>query len=159
MGSNGTCSTLCQFSVTPSTTHKQIGPFWCCFLSGWVCVHSRTLWVSLTNSTVKLGVYPAAASTPRGVFNQWFEALFPYAGTLGCAVCHRVYQLLPHWPGEALPTLLHNPPPHWVHHLLPCCESSLTGCPSPPLLLVWMNVSSLSPWLSDFHTVQFFCQF
>ena len=29
------------------------------------------------------------------------------------------------------------------------------GCPSPPLLLVWMNVSSLSPWLLDFHTVQF----
>ena len=29
------------------------------------------------------------------------------------------------------------------------------GCPSPPLLLVWMNVSSLSPWLSDFHAVRF----
>ena len=26
---------------------------------------------------------------------------------------------------------------------------------SPPLLLVWMNVSSLSPWLLDFHTVRF----
>ena len=26
---------------------------------------------------------------------------------------------------------------------------------SPPLLLVWLNVSSLSHWLSDFHTVQF----
>ena len=24
-----------------------------------------------------------------------------------------------------------------------------------PLLLVWMNVSSLTPWLFDFHTVQF----
>ena len=38
-----------------------------------------------------------------------------------------------------------------------CC---LAGSPrhpgfrSPPLSLVWMNVSSLSPWLSDFHTVQ-----
>ena len=29
------------------------------------------------------------------------------------------------------------------------------GCPSLPLLLVWMNVSSLSPWLLDFHTVRF----
>ena len=29
------------------------------------------------------------------------------------------------------------------------------GCPSLPLLLVWMNVSSLSPWSSDFHTVRF----
>ena len=29
------------------------------------------------------------------------------------------------------------------------------GCPSPPLLSVWMNVSSLSPWLLDFYTVRF----
>ena len=28
-------------------------------------------------------------------------------------------------------------------------------CLSPPLLSVWMNVSSLTPWLSDFHTVRF----
>ena len=39
----------------------------------------------------------------------------------------------------------HGPPP-------------LPRCPSPPLLLVWMNVSSLSPWLSwlsEFYTLQF----
>ena len=42
-----------------------------------------------------------------------------------------------------------------VCKLLPCCESSLPSCPSLPLLLVWMNVSSLTPWLSDFHTVRF----
>ena len=29
------------------------------------------------------------------------------------------------------------------------------SCPSPPLLPVWMNVSSLTAWLLDFHTVQF----
>ena len=29
------------------------------------------------------------------------------------------------------------------------------GCLSLPLILVWMNVSSLSPWLSDFPMVQF----
>ena len=29
-----------------------------------------------------------------------------------------------------------------------------TLCLSPPLLPVWVNVSSVSPWLSDFHTVQ-----
>ena len=28
-------------------------------------------------------------------------------------------------------------------------------CPSPSLLPVWMNVSSLTPWLSDYHTVRF----
>ena len=34
----------------------------------------------------------------------------------------------------------------WV--LAPCCLS-------PPLLPVWVSVSSLSPWSSDFHTVGF----
>ena len=44
---------------------------------------------------MRLGVSPAAASTPTGVFNQRFEALFPCTGTLGCgAVCHLVNQLL-----------------------------------------------------------------
>ena len=33
------------------------------------------------------------------------------------------------------------------------------GCLPPPLILVWMNVSSLTPWLSDFYTVWFFWQF
>ena len=42
-----------------------------------------------------------------------------------------------------------------VHQLLPRHESSLPGCPSAPLLQVWMNVSSLTAWLSDFHTVRF----
>ena len=46
---------------------------------------SRPLWVSPMNSTVMLGVSPTAASTPMGVFNQRFEALFPRTGALGCA--------------------------------------------------------------------------
>ena len=37
----------------------------------------------------------------------------------------------------------------------PCQDSSLPSCPSLPLLPVWMNVSCLSPWLLDFHTVWF----
>ena len=141
--SNGACCALCQFSVTPSTFHNQIGPFWCCLLSGWACACPRPLWVSPVNSPVRLGVSPTAASTPRGVFNQRFEALFLHAGTLGCAVCHLIFQLLPHRPAAALPTLLHNLPPCWVHQPLPCCDSSLPNCPSPPLLPVWMNVYSL----------------
>ena len=86
-GSNGVRSTLCRISVTPSATHNQIGPLWCWFPSGWACAHSRPLWVSPTTSPVRLGVSPAAAPTPRGVFNQRFEALFPQAGALGCTVC------------------------------------------------------------------------
>ena len=132
IGSNGACSTLCWFSVTPSTTHNQIGPFWSCFLSGWVCVCSRTLWVSPTNSPVRLGVSPTAASTPTGVFNQRFEALFPRAGALGCTVCFDPPRFLPVHPrgnvgsqslpattlwgllAAAWPDPFHNPPPRWV---------------------------------------------
>ena len=86
-GSNGTHSTLHQISATPSAIHNQIGPLWFWFLSRWACAHSRPLWVSPTTSPVRLGVSPAAAPTPMGVFNQRFEALFPCAGTLGYGVC------------------------------------------------------------------------
>ena len=88
--------------------------------------------VSRMNSPVRLGVSPAAASTPMGIFSQRFEALFPHAGTLGCLV---------------------YPPVHQP----PCCHaSSPPRLPiSPPLLQVWVNVSSLSPWWSDFRAVRF----
>ena len=86
-GSNGPCSTLCWISVTPSATHNQTGPLWCWFPSGQACAHSRPLWVSPTTCPVRLGVSPAAASTPTGVFTQRFEALFPGAGALDCTVC------------------------------------------------------------------------
>ena len=51
--------------------------------------------------------------------------------------------------------LVRQPPPHLVHQLLLCPESFSPGCPPPPLLPDWMNVSSLTPWLSDFHAVRF----
>ena len=102
-GINGACSTLRWISVTPSTTHNQIGPLWCCFPGGWACVCSRTLWVSPRNSPVRLGVSPAAAaSTPTGVFTQRLEALFPRAGALGCAVCCWVHQLQPCQPRSTI---------------------------------------------------------
>ena len=119
------------------------------------------------------GSFSCCPSTPTGVFNQRFEALFPRAGSLGCVVCFAPPPFLPVYlcvnvgpqappattlwglPAAAWPAPLHNPPPRWVCQPLPCCEFSLPRCPSPPLLLVWMSVSSLSPWLSDFHTVRF----
>ena len=65
------------FILTSPATHKQIGPFWCWFLGGWVCVCSRTLWVSPTNSPVSLGV-SSAASTPTGFFqSQVLRLYFP----------------------------------------------------------------------------------
>ena len=86
-GSNGPCSTLCWIAFTPSATHNQIGLLWWWFPSVWACAHSRPLWVSPTTSPVRLGVSPAATPTPTGIFNQRFEALFPRAVALGCAVC------------------------------------------------------------------------
>ena len=165
-GSNGACSTLHRISATPSTTHNQIGLLWCGFPSGWACAHSRPLWISPTTSPVRLGVSPATAPTPTGVFNQRFEALFPHTGALGYMVCfapccsswlisvrmwgHRVC-----WLSDCLPCSSHTPsvsvPPRPR-------ESSLPWCPSPPLLPVWMYVSFLSPWCG-LPCCSIFCQF
>ena len=101
---------------------------------------------------MRLGVSPAAASTPTGVFNQKFEALFPCTGALSCAVCFTPPPLLPVYlftnvgpqslPASTLwgllaaawPALLHNPPPRWVRQPPPCRESSPPGLPvsAPP---------------------------
>ena len=126
IGSNGACSTPCRFSVTPSTTQKQIGPFWCCFSSGWVCVRSWTQWLSPTNSPVRLGISPVA-TTPTGFTSQRLEALFPWAGALGFAVCLT--------PQSFLLVYLKQ---MWGYCSQPCYESSPRCCPSPPLLLVWV---------------------
>ena len=113
-GSNGACSTLHRISVTLSATHNKIGPLWCWFPSGWDCARYRPLWVSPTNSPVRLGVSPAAAPTPTGVFNQGFEALFPRAGALGCTVCLTPCRLsrfiyVRMWGRGVLPTALPAP--------------------------------------------------
>ena len=94
-GNNAAYSALGWFSVTSATTHKQIGPFWCWFLGGWVCVHYRTLWASPMNSPVRLGVSPAAASMPTVFTARGFEALVSRTGTLGCMVCVTPQLFLP----------------------------------------------------------------
>ena len=125
------------------------------------------------DSPVRLGVSPAAASTPMGIFNQNFEALFPCAGALGCVVCFTPMPFLPVYlcknvgpqglPVTTLWGLLATawPAHSTIRHLTGSTSRCLAvspirpSCLSPPLLLVWMNVSSLSPWFSDFHTVRF----
>ena len=92
---------------------------------------------------------------PSRVF--WVRGLRLYFPMLGCGICLALqlfFPVYPHanvgtatLPAAALPALVLQP--------LPCRESSLPCCPSSPLLQVWMNVSSLTPWLLDFHTVQF----
>ena len=157
-GNNVTCISLCPLSVTSSAIHKQIGPFWCWFPGGWISVFSRT-WGSL-QWTLLWGWEFLSPPHPSQVFSvRDFKALFPHTGTLGSMIC-----LAPQW---FLPVYLHTnvgplalpaavwlgPPaatlPASVLQLTPCCESFL------PLLLVWMSVSSLIPWLLDFHTIWF----
>ena len=52
-----------------------------------------------------------------------------------------------------------GPPPHWVCQPSPCRESCLPGCPSPPLLPVWMNVSSFISLVVRLPYSLIFCQF
>ena len=75
-------------------------------------------------------------------FSSWF-------------ICTQIWDLLVHQPPPCLP---------WstscsVAHLVLCCclvTPPLYPCSwSLPLLPVWTNVSSLFPWLSDFHAVRF----
>ena len=116
-GNNDTCLALSWLSVTSSATHKQIGSFWCWFLGWWVCVHSRTLWVSPTNSPMRLGV-SHATSTPTGFFSQRFWGF-----------------ISPHWkPG--LHSLSHSPvvPPSLSAHICGTAHSASSHLarPGPP---------------------------
>ena len=116
------------------------------------------------NSPVRLGVSPAY-SNPIGFFFflvRGFETLFHHTGTLGCMVClfPELFLLVylhtnvgpsawpaasPGPPTAALPTVVLQ---QLVVSLLH------PSCLSPLLRPVLMNVSSLTPWLSDFHTIQ-----
>ena len=153
-GSNGTRSTLHRISVTRCATHNQTGPLWCWFPSKWACAHSRPLWVSPTTSPVRLGVSPAAAPTPTGAFIQRSEALFPSTGALGYVVCftpRRSSGLSVGKCGAAGPASGQTACPicptlrqSWSRH--GNASPLHPGCPSPPYLLVWMNVYFLFLW-------------
>ena len=146
-GSNLAFLALSWLSVTSPASHKQIGPFWYWFPGGWVCVHSRTLWVSLINSLVRLRVSPTT-TTPTDFYSQRFWGF-----------------ISPHWnPGLQGLSCFPVVPPDLSECKCGTAQSSShylathpvhPGCPSPPLLPVWMNISSLTPWLLDFQTVWF----
>ena len=84
----------------------------------------RPLWVSPTTSPVRLGVSPAAAPTPTGVFIERFGALFP-----------------PRW-SPGLRGLLHSPPFVWFI----CVQ--MGGCGVLPTTLPAPFSTTLSPALS-----------
>ena len=146
-GSNGACSTLCWFSVTPSATHNQIGPLWCWFPSGWACALSRPLWVSPMNSPVRLGVSPAS-STLTGFFIQRFWGFISPCWNPGLCGLSRSPFVPPGLSSCKCGTTWSTSHCFAVSPLHPSCL-----CPI--VLPVWMNVSSLTPWFLDFHIVWF----
>ena len=155
-GNNSACSALTSLSVTFPTTHKLIGPFWCWFLGWWVYVCSRTLWVSPANSLVRLGVSPPTAIPISFYSQRLWDFISPcWNSGLLYLSCSPVVPpgLSAHKCGTAHSTS------HRLTHLVPqlptCCKSSLPRLPIFTLVPVWMNVSSLTPWLSNFHTIQF----
>ena len=100
-----------------------------------------------------LPLQPPQVFTVRGS-----EGLSSHAGTLSCTVSRSpAVPVYPHMnvrPTQSTRCPLTTPLPQAASHCLavhPLCPS----CLFPPLLPVWMNVSSLTPWLSDFHTVWF----
>ena len=103
------------------------------------------------DSPVRLGVSPATA-TPKDFYSQrfWGLSFLCWNSGLHGLTPQLFLRAYPHWNvgcfgllATTLPDLDCQPPP--------LCPSFL----SPPLLPVWMNVSSLTPWLLDFHTVWF----
>ena len=142
-GNNVPCSALSQLSGTSPASHKQIGPFLCWFPGGWVFVHSRAPWVSPTNSPVRLGV-SSAATIPTDFCSQRFWGFISPGWNPGLRVSHS--PVVP--PG--LSTHECKTAPSSSRHL--AMHPLQPSCPSLPLLAVWMNVSSLTPWLSDFHS-------
>ena len=105
-----------------------------------------------TNSPVRLGVSPAASS-PTGFYS--LRLYFPSWNPELCSLSHSPVVppgLSSHKCGTACSTsccLTRSATCHLA--VSPLCP----GCSSVPILSVWMNVSSLTPWLSDFHTVRF----
>ena len=146
---------LCPFSGTPSTTHNQIGPSSAASrVGGFVYILGPC--GSFQQTLLWGWEFLLLAPQPPQVFSiralrLYFPKLEPWvvrsvAGSTSCCLSRQL-QLCP--------------PCSTIHHLTGSASRLLAasplcpGCPSPPFLPVWMNVSSLSPWLLDFHTVRF----
>ena len=89
--------------------------------------HSRPLWVSPTNSPVRLGVSPAATTTPTGAFIQRSEALYPLAGALGYGVC-----FAPRRSSWFICVLV------WGHRVLPAALSAPFSATLSPALSIYL---------------------
>ena len=131
-GSNGACfPSLPDFSHSPCYPQSNWAPL--VLIPGWLGLCTLTCG-SPTNSPVRLGVSPTAASTPTGVFNQRFEALFPLCWSPGlrgllCSPASLVYLCVNVGPRGLLAVAL--PASSTIRHLtgssqpLPYLKSSL----------------------------------
>ena len=142
------------FSTCPASSRlHDWHPSSCCpggdSQGGWICEHSRTCgpfkWTLLRDPQFLLPPQPPLVLTARS-----YETLFP--GTRALQV----------WPGAHSPGILNVGQPALLAAATasapPChyhTTSSLPQLSTLPFLPVWMNVSSLNPWLSDFHTSWF----
>ena len=136
-GNNGTCWALGWFLVASSVI-PQANWALLVLIPGWVgFCSSRTLWVSPMNSLVSLGV-SSAAKDPTDFFQSeflrlYFPALEPWVAQSvllpRCSFWFILMQMWDHW--------LLQPPPHPVHELPPCHDSSLPWLPisAPPTSL------------------------
>ena len=101
----------------------------------------RTLWASPANSPGRLGI--RCCNPSRYLQPEVLRISFPTLDSQSV--------LLPSWSSWFIHTGM------WDFQSTSCClavHPLHPGCPSLPLLPVWMNVSS-TPWLSDFHIVRF----
>ena len=153
-GNNAACSALTLLSVTSPAPTSKLNPSGAdSWVYVWICVCSRTPWVSPTNSPVRLG-FSSTTATPTGFYNLRFGGfLFPcWNPVFVVYLALHLFLLVYLHAKVGLPA---SATATWSSS---CCLGYCSlhpGCPSSPLLRVWMNVSSLTPWLLDFHTVQF----
>ena len=155
-GNNATCLAHHPLSVTSLAFHKWIEPFhvlqWHRFTGCWAGVCSWAPWAPLADSPVTPAGSPIT-TTPRDFYSQRFWSFLVPGGTLGCEEQLTPQLFLPAYPHTNVgPPVLPTAASH-THHLAGCPLHP--SCASPLLPQVWVNVPSLTLWLSDFHTVQF----
>ena len=104
----------------------------------------------LQQTLPRMAVSPAT-TTPEVFTARDFEALLPCAGNLFCypVVPPSLYKCECGTTQSAAATS-----PAWSISHCPAACPLCSSCPSPPLLPVLVTVSSLTPWLSDLHTVR-----
>ena len=138
---------LAHFQSLPLLPTIKLGPSGA---DSWVCVLVYILGNSGSlQQTLLWGWESFLLLQPPKVFTtRGFEALLLCAVTLDCQICLA--------PQLFLLVYLHTNvgPPGPPAAALPWVLLALAA-PPPPLLPIWMNVSPLTPWLSDFHTIRF----